>query len=318
MTIRLVVTILRLGGLVAGQERDGTPVVDHHQHLFGPTAIALSPTLSPVDADRLITLLDAAGIRRAVVLSIAYQLGNPNRPPVENEYARVKAENDWTSQQVARYPDRLRGMCSVNPLKDYALEEIARCTTDVQLRNGLKMHFGNSDVLLDNPDHVSRLRAVFQAANNHRMAIVVHLRPSVTRKRAYGATFTQTFLDELLPMAPDIPVQVAHLAGAGSYADGPVDEALGVLASAMAKRDPRVKNLWIDVSGVAGLGEWKAHMPLIARRIREIGVDRILYGSDGAGGANPTPKEAWASFRQLPLTDAEFATIAANVAPYLR
>jgi predicted TIM-barrel fold metal-dependent hydrolase len=203
-------------------------------------------------------------------------------------------------------------------LKDYALEEIERCAKDVQLHYGLKMHFGNSDVLLDNLDHLSRLRAVFKAANSHRMAIVVHMRPSVTRKRAYDATFTQTFLNELLPMAPDVPVQVAHLAGAGSYADGPVDEALGVLASAMAKRDPRVKNLWIDVSGVAGLGDWKAHMPLIARRIREIGIDRILYGSDGAGGANPTPKEAWASFRQLPLTDAEFSTIAGNVAPYLR
>jgi len=317
MTFRLLVSILLLGGSVSGQQRDA-PLVDHHQHLFGPTAIALSPAIDGVDADRLVTLLDEAGIQRAVVLSIAYQLGNPNRPPIENEYARVKSENDWTSQQVARHPDRLRGLCSVNPLKDYALEEIGRCAKDVQLHYGLKMHFGNSDVLLDNPDHLSRLRAVFRAANSHRMAIVVHMRPSVTRKREYGATYALTFVEELLPMAPDVPVQVAHLAGAGSYADGPVDEALVVLASAIGKRDPRVKNLYVDVSGVAGLGEWKAHTALIARRIREIGTDRILYGSDGAGGANPAPREAWANFRQLPLTDGEFKTIASNVAPYLR
>ena len=73
------------------------------------------------------TLLDAAGIRKALVLSLAYQYGNPNRPAVENEYQKVKAENDWTSEQVAQYPDRLVGFCSINPLKDYALEEIARC-----------------------------------------------------------------------------------------------------------------------------------------------------------------------------------------------
>jgi hypothetical protein len=36
-------------------------------------------------------------------------------------------------------------------------------------------------------------------------------------------------------------VQVAHLAGAGSYADGPVDEALGVLAAAIARKDPRAR-----------------------------------------------------------------------------
>lgn len=318
------VTLMRTEQTVSAPVRNADeraaapPLVDHHQHLFGPTAVELAPTIQPVDAEKLIALLDAAGITRAVVLSLAYQLGNPNRPPVENEYARVKAENDWTAQQVARYPDRLRGFCSINPLKDYALEEIERCSKDPQLRYGLKMHFGNSDVLLDNPDHLSRLRAVFSAANRHRMAIVVHMRPSVTRKREYGPSYARAFLEELMPMAPDVPVQVAHLAGAGSYAAGPIDEALGMLAAALSKRDPRVKNLYIDVSGVAGLGNWRTHAPLIARRIREIGVDRILYGSDGAGGANPAPKEAWAFFRELPLTEEEFRTIANNVAPYLR
>ena len=36
------------------------------------------------------------------VLSLAYMYGNPNRPPVEQEYEAVKAENDWTSAQVAK------------------------------------------------------------------------------------------------------------------------------------------------------------------------------------------------------------------------
>lgn len=33
---------------------------------------------------------------------------------------------------------------------------------------------------------------------------------------------------------------------------------------------------------------------------------------------NPAPREAWAAFRQLPLSDAAFRTIASNVAPYMR
>ncbi len=130
--------------------------------------------------------LDSAAIRRALVLSVAYQFGNPNKPAVEDEYAQVKTENDWTSRQVARFPDRLRGFCSVNPLKDYAIEELARCAKDPQLRIGLKLHLGNSDVDLDNPQHVEQLRRVFRAANEHRMAIAVHMRSSVTRKRRYG------------------------------------------------------------------------------------------------------------------------------------
>src|SRR5438034_9220553 len=107
--------------------------------------------------------------------------GNPNRPPVDDEYGKVKAENDWTSRQVARFPDRLRAFCGVNPLKDYALEELARCAKDPQLHFGLKLHFGNSDVDLHNAQHVEQLRRVFRAANDNRMAIVVHLRSEERR-----------------------------------------------------------------------------------------------------------------------------------------
>ncbi|OLC02431.1 MAG: hypothetical protein AUH45_09095 [Gemmatimonadetes bacterium 13_1_40CM_69_22] len=134
----------------------------------------------PISAGDLIELLDAAGIRRALVLSVAYMYGSPNRPPVENEYEKVRAENDWTSQQLARFPDRLRGFCRFNPLKEYALAELTRCASDPQLHFGIKLHFGNSDVDLHNPQHVDLLRQVFRAANEHRMAIVVHMRSSVT------------------------------------------------------------------------------------------------------------------------------------------
>ncbi|MGH9341372.1 MAG: amidohydrolase family protein [Acidobacteriota bacterium] len=109
-----------------------------------------------------------------MVLSIAYQFGNPNRPPVDDEYAKVRAENDWTSKEVARFPDRLRGFCGVNPLKAYALQELTRCARDPYLRFGVKLHFGNSDVDLENPQHIVKLREVFRAANANRMAIVVH------------------------------------------------------------------------------------------------------------------------------------------------
>jgi Predicted metal-dependent hydrolase of the TIM-barrel fold len=92
--------------------------------------------LNPIAASDLVALLEKAGIRRARVFSIAYQFSNPNKPPFEDEYERVKAENDWTSRQVALFPDRLRGFCTVNPLKDYAIAEIGRCAKDPQLHAG--------------------------------------------------------------------------------------------------------------------------------------------------------------------------------------
>src|ERR1700735_5484180 len=96
------------------------PLIDYHQHLLSPAAAGLGSLPRPFTARDLIALLDAAGVRRAVVLSLAYQYGNPNKPPVVHEYDRVKEENDWTARQVAEYPGRLRAFCGVDPLKAYA------------------------------------------------------------------------------------------------------------------------------------------------------------------------------------------------------
>jgi predicted TIM-barrel fold metal-dependent hydrolase len=293
------------------------PLADHHQHLFR-AGLPRSPEGSgPFGADRLVAMLDEAGIRRAVVLSVAYQFGNPNRPAVEDEYAQVKAENDWTSGQVGLHPDRLVGFCAVNPLKDYALAELERCAADPNLRTGLKLHFGNSDVQLDLPAHAARVSEVFSAADRNGMAIVIHFRPSVSAGRPFGADEARTFISQVLPAAPHVPIQIAHLSGAGGFDDPGIDQALEVFAGAVAAEDPRVKNLYFDVSGVAGIGEWKAKGALIVRRIRQLGLSRILYGSDGAVPGN-TPREAWQAFRELPLSEEEFARIAGNVAPYLR
>jgi predicted TIM-barrel fold metal-dependent hydrolase len=169
-------------------------VIDYHQHLYSPQAGARSsPGPKGIDADHLVAQLDAAGISRAVVLSVAYSFSNPNKAPVPNEYAHVMAENDWTSAQVAKYPHSLLGFCSVNPLRPYALEEITRCVKDPNLRTGLKLHFGNSDVNLDDPDHLARVRSVFRAANDHHMAIVVHLHANIDHHRPYGAKEAASF-----------------------------------------------------------------------------------------------------------------------------
>ena len=95
--------------------------------------------VKPRTATDLVAQLDAAGIRRAVVLSTAYIFEQPSRQ-VDAAAEKLRRENDWTSHQVAQFPDRLIGFCGLNPLKDYALEELARCAADPNLRRGLKLH----------------------------------------------------------------------------------------------------------------------------------------------------------------------------------
>ena len=90
------------------------------------------------------------------------------------------------------------------------------------------------------------------------------------------------------------------------------------VVEAIVNHDPRIAKVYFDISGVAGLGHWEDKVDRIAARVRQLGVHRVLYGSDGAGGGNATPKEAWSAFRRLPLTAEEFRTIENNVAPYMK
>ena len=278
-----------------------------------PPPFAGPPFAGPLAADQLIQDLDETGIQRAVVLSGAYFFSS-QRNWSGDEYANVRAENDWVAAQVARYPDRLVAFCGVSPLEDYAVEEVRRCASQLRMK-GLKLHFRSSRVDVLNPEHLEKVRRVFRTANELGLSLVVH-----TNVRPYGREQAEMFLKELLPAAPDVVVQIAHLWGGNEF----VPAALDVFADAVASGDTRAKNLYFDLTEVEPAavfsGNTSETMQAIVRRIRRIGLKRVLYGSDAAATADAPPTSLrWARLRhKLPLTNEELKVIAGNVAPYMR
>jgi predicted TIM-barrel fold metal-dependent hydrolase len=263
------------------------------------------PARDPYGAAEYIAELDSSGVRRGVALSWAYQFATGFRE-VADEAAKVRAENVWVGRQAARYPGRLVAFCSINPLRDYALDELVRCTRDT-LITGLKLHLTTAFFDFRQRDHVDRLGAVFTAANAARFPIVIHMR---TMNPAYGRRDAEIFLADVLVKAPDVPVQIAHMAGWGGY--GPeTDEALSVFADAFTSRDARVAKVYFDLSHAPTSGQGAQ---LLVRRMRQIGMDRMLFAVDRAG----RPDEVWQALTGLPLDPAELRRIAANVAPYFR
>ena len=268
---------------------------------------------APFTAAQLIEQLDSARIQKALVLSVAYWFGSTLMPgaerlPISDEYAKVRAENDWVASEAAKYPKRLFAFCSLHPLKSYAVEEIERCGKDAGI-HGLKLHLANSSVDLRKPDDVQQLRRVFRAANEQRLPIVVHMRP---RLRPYGKEDAEIFLREVLPEAPNVPIQIAHLVGWGGYDDA-ADQAGAVFSDEIAKNDPATKNLYFDITTIVFPGQPAELQQRIAQRIRQLGVRRVVYGSDLGD-----PQRGWADvLRFIPLTQSEFAIIAGNETPYL-
>jgi predicted TIM-barrel fold metal-dependent hydrolase len=293
---------------------ESAPLAAYHQHLLSDATGELWSTQERQDAKELIAQLDDAGIRRAAVLSVAYIYGDERRQ-VEDEYAKVRAENDWTAAQVARWPQRLNGFCGLSPLRPYALEELERCTRLPNM-HGLKLHLGNSGVNLRDADHVERLGTVFAAADARKVPIIIHMK---TRTGwPYGREDATTFLNNVVARAPNSLIQIAHFAGAGPGYQDFADEAIQVFVEAIKARDPRTRNLFFDVASIVTSETTPEQAELIVRRIRELGAHRVLFGSDLFFGGNPAPKESWALFRdKLPLTPVELRTIARNTTPYM-
>ena len=234
------------------------------------------------------------GSKRLPLLSVAYWFGNPRRN-VQDQYPKVRAENDWLLEQTSKYPGRLYPFFSFNPLADYALDEIERCAKTGKYA-GIKLHIGNGRIDMLNPEQVAKLKAVFAAANRHRLPIVIHL---WTSDPAYGARHSKAFLEQVLPASPDIPVQIAHMAATGpGYSS---DDAMEVFADAAEAHDPRMKNVWFDVASDAIATTPQATLDLIAKRLRQVGMKHILFGSDWAPGkSNESPAQAWPSSAVCP------------------
>jgi hypothetical protein len=108
------------------------------------------------------------------------------------------------------------------------------------------MHLTASGVDLRSDRDVAALAAVFRAANQARFALVIHLR---TQRMDYGASDIQRFIEDVLPAAGNMPVQISHAAGWGGL-DKATLSALSAFADAIAANPQRFHHVWFDLSGV--------------------------------------------------------------------
>jgi predicted TIM-barrel fold metal-dependent hydrolase len=290
-----------------------SPLVDYHFHLLSPAGAVLLKSqgveLAPIDAAQAVAQLDKAGIRRAVVLSDAYFFDSPATASLPNSYEAVQAENDWTAREVSRFPDRLIAFCGVSPLSDHALAELDRCAQNPVFR-GLKLHFDESGVDLLNAAHVAKARRIFAAADALGFPIITHIGTASTPP--YGPQHARVFVEKLLPAAPNVTVIVAHLWGGAAYSD----DIFKVFADAAATH----ANLYFEISGDAlRVPSGSRASTDIAKRMREVGMSRFLFGSDFPVLGGTRYEDVWPTYESnMPLTREEYRTVAANTAPFLR
>lgn len=309
------------------------PLVDHHTHVLTPRStqwldIEQASSLKKEGAslkrrgiEDLLTVMRKDGVEKAAVLSTAYWFGHSTKANPRS-YNKVRKENDNIGRLVALYPDQLVAFLGVNPLSTTALGEIKRGIASGKFA-GIKLHLTNSYVDLRDPSDLETVGKVFALADKLRVPIVVHMR---SRRKDYGYIDAKNFINKVLINAPHIDVQIAHLAGWGGY-DIYTD---GAIQAFIDYKDNIKTRLYFDIAAIVS-DEFKGTPPTdetpapwwpderykqVAKRIREIGVERIVFGTDWP---LIRPKKYWHEFSShVPLTQCELDRIRNNRASWMK
>jgi len=267
---------------------------------------------TPHGARDALAVLDEAGVHQGVLLSQAYTFGSPLATTAPSEVARLaRRENEYVVSEGLSAPDRLAVFIGVNPLTDAALPEIAHWKGRRGVA-GVKLHLGNARIDPGRDEDLPRVGAVFAAARAADFAVAVHARDATP----YTADHVKRLIDIALPHAGDIPVQLAHGGGGGGL-DAATLGALQLYADACAAGAPGTKNLVVDLAVVAVSDKTD---PELARGFvataRRMGLHRFVVGSDWPTAPSVAGHNQL-MVTQLPFTQAEWAYIFANRAPYL-
>ncbi len=239
-------------------------VIDSHLHVVSPGNWDASPLKAmgflnePPTGEKVLELMDEAGIDQAVLVSTAYLYPDPQ----ESRY-----ENDYVAALVKAHPQRFVGLCAISPLQPWAMEELDRCA-GVPEFSGLKLHLFANPMNLTVPEDATTITTIF--------------RKVAEIERRFPVLIDFNWMDDaqilaLIQMAvasPEVNIIMAHALGHHYKEFVNVDSFKQILKGAL-------DNLYVDISGT--LLTYPPGSPSFEDYIwhlRKMGTDHILFGSD--------------------------------------
>jgi predicted TIM-barrel fold metal-dependent hydrolase len=176
----------------------------------------------------------------------------------KSRYLQAEIPNQYISDYVSRYPQKLIGFAGIDPSERSAAEEVKIAKSDLRLR-GITISPPNQDF------HPSDTRAmrVYEEAEKLGMPILVHPSGQYTEqsKLEYGRPY---LLDEVARSFPKLRLVVAQLGQPW------IDETICLLG--------KHGNVFADVSGMLSR-PWQAYNALVAAHQAGV-IDKLLFGSD--------------------------------------
>lgn len=203
-----------------------------------------------VGAEELIAVMDEQGVDRSVVFGFPWR-----------QVSTMRLHNTYIMEAVALHPDRLIGLCCLDPFVEDPVIEIERCISGGLSGVGELAFYdrGLDEATLD------ALDPVMAFCENADLPVMIHTNEPVGHTYPGKAPMTLQQVSSLLERFPGNRIILAHWGG-------------GLLLYHLMKKGVKehLKNTWFDTAASPFLYDNRIYR--IATDI--LGPDRILFGSD--------------------------------------
>lgn len=241
-------------------------VIDFHTHIF-PKGIRENreayfasepafkllyslPGSKLVGAQEIVAAMDRQGVDKSVIFGF----------PWKKSQTFIK-HNDYILEAVARYPQRLIGLCCLDPFSRDAVTEARRC-----LEGGLsgigELAFYQSGV---DDEALEKLAPLMQICRDKDLPVLIHTNEPVGHMYPGKTPHTLKQIYDLIKKFPENVIVLAHWGG-------------GIFFFALLKKEVKASlgNVYFDTAASPFL-----YAPEIYRYAKDIvGLDKILFGSD--------------------------------------
>jgi predicted TIM-barrel fold metal-dependent hydrolase len=241
-------------------------IIDFHTHIFPPqvienrqryveadacfAALYENPKAKLITAEELVESMDASRVDISVVQNIGW-----------TSHELCVETNDYIIASINKYPGRLVGFCSVQPLSmEAAVKEIQRCAA-AGIRGVGEMRPDVQMARLDNKDFMQPLIDTLVENN---MILLTHSSEPAGHFYQGKGTVTPQILYPFIYNHPELTVVCAHWGGGLPF------------YALMPEVEIALENVYFDSAASPFL-----YKPQIYRQVAGlVGEDKILFGSD--------------------------------------
>jgi predicted TIM-barrel fold metal-dependent hydrolase len=217
------------------------------------------------------------------LIGMGYVYCNPEYYQGSDAYDKLKQENDYLWEEAKKYQQTIKPFFAIDPLKDYAIDEIKRCLTKTNIC-GIKLHFNASQVYLTEPEHLKKVKPIFQLAAENNLPILLHFDNWHPK---FGKTDVEILVDSILNKIPKLELRIAHFGTSGGFNQKTKNVINAFIELREKGRIAKRHKILFDISAVAldkdseGVKKLtKKEFEELNSYIHKIGTENIIFGTD--------------------------------------